>query len=392
MPADWIDSYMVLTDNSEPPAMFRRWVAISTLAAVLQRKCYLPWGTLTFYPNLYVVLIGPPGKARKGTAMAPGLDFLNEPGLNIKLAAEAITREALIRELKNAADTYINSETGEMIFHSSLTVYSPELTVFLGYQNTQLLSDLTDWYDCRKKWTYRTKWSGVDTIDGVWVNILGATTPALIQSSMPLDAIGGGLTSRMIFIYEPRRGKVVPDPFPTQEELDLLKYLQHKLELISMMGGPFRVTDEFMRLWTEWYLEQEHSRPFEDERFAAYIERRPANIMKLSMITCASRTLDMVITEDDLKRAIIFLEEAEIKMPMALSGVGRYGFAGILSSIMVEISTRKECELADLLRIFRHDITSWDLNKMLDTLEAMHFCHIITNTGKILYNESFDEQ
>ena len=56
----WIDNYLIYTDNSEPPRMFRLWSAISVIAAVLQRKCKLPWGTLTFYPNLYTVLVGPP--------------------------------------------------------------------------------------------------------------------------------------------------------------------------------------------------------------------------------------------------------------------------------------------------------------------------------------------
>ena len=124
---DWIDGYLKYTDNSEPPQMFRLWCAISVIASVLQRKCRLEWGTITFYPNMYVVLVAPSGKARKGTAMGPALDFLED--LNIKLAAEAITREALIRELANANSTDPDIESGSIEFHSSMTIFSPELTV-----------------------------------------------------------------------------------------------------------------------------------------------------------------------------------------------------------------------------------------------------------------------
>ena len=138
---DWITGFLKYTENTEPPYTFRLWTALHTITAVLQRKCYLPWGSLTFYPNMYIVLVAPPGAARKGTAMGPSLDMLSEPNLGVKLAAEAITREALIRELKNANDTIINQQTGEMIFHSSLTIHSQELTVFLGYHNYQLMSD-----------------------------------------------------------------------------------------------------------------------------------------------------------------------------------------------------------------------------------------------------------
>jgi hypothetical protein len=158
---------------------------------------------------MYIVLVAPSGKARKGTAMSPGLEILED--LNIHLAAESITREALIRELRTATTTVTNDD-GTIEFHSSLTIYSPELVVFLGHNNPQLLSDLTDWYDCRRKWTYRTKTQGTDEIHGVWVNLIGATTPELLQSALPLDAIGGGLTSRMVFVFEETKGKIVPAP------------------------------------------------------------------------------------------------------------------------------------------------------------------------------------
>ena len=97
---DWIEGYLKYTNNTEPPDSFREWVAVSVVASCLRRKCVLNWGSLIVYPNMYIVLVAPSGKARKGTAMRPGLKMLQEQG--IKLAAEAITREALIRELNES--------------------------------------------------------------------------------------------------------------------------------------------------------------------------------------------------------------------------------------------------------------------------------------------------
>ena len=202
---DWIDGFLEYTSNSEPPASYKLWTAISILSAVMQRKVFLEWGPLTFYPNMYVVLVGPSGKCRKGTAMSFAEDFLLDMD-QVHLAAESITREALIRTLSETTDN-VEIAPGNLQFHSSLTIFAPELTVFLGYNNFQLMSDITDWYDCRRKWTYRTKNMGTDVIDGVYVSLFGATTPELIRTTLPLDAIGGGLTSRMIFVYEPNKGK-----------------------------------------------------------------------------------------------------------------------------------------------------------------------------------------
>ena len=56
---DWIEGFMEFTDNSEAPDLFRYWTAVSCVAAALQRKTYVSLGTLTFYPNMYIILCAP---------------------------------------------------------------------------------------------------------------------------------------------------------------------------------------------------------------------------------------------------------------------------------------------------------------------------------------------
>ena len=370
---DWLESYLQFTDNSEPPILFHTWTALSVLAAALQRKCSLPWGTLRFFPNMYVVLVAPSGKARKGTAMGPGMDFLEDLGIN--MAAESTTRESLIREIKNSNDTIIHAD-GTTEFHSSLTIYSQELTVFLGYQNRQLMSDLTDWYDCRKRWTYRTKNMGTDDIIGLWVNLIGATTPELIQTSMPLDAIGGGLTSRMIFVFEYKKKKITPVPFLSKEELDLREKLLMDLEQIHMIQGEFKVTDDFLNLWISWYTAQEGNPPFVDDRFNGYFERRPSHAMKLSMISSVSRSSSLLLKQEDLERAIRILESTEVKMRYTFSGVGKSDNADVVNRVMVEIGIQKTCTFAHLMGRFYRDVDKIMLGNILQSLEAMKYITI----------------
>ncbi len=177
------------------------------IASAMRRKCYLNWGIYKFYPNMFIILVGPPGKARKGTAMNPAKKHL--ANLQIKTAAEATTKEALIRRIAESSDTYNEAKKGMigMQTHCSLTVFAEELTVFLGYSNRELMAHLADWFDCSAKWTYDTKGAGTDEITNLWVNILGATTPELMQATMPMELMGGGLSSRMIFVYAPKKGK-----------------------------------------------------------------------------------------------------------------------------------------------------------------------------------------
>ncbi len=381
---DWITGYLRYTDTTEPAETYRTWTAVSVLAAALQRKCRLEWGTLTFYPNLYIVLVGPSG-ARKGTAMSPGLKFLEE--LDIKIAAEAVTREALIRELKNANMTDQNMATGKMTFHSSLTIWAQELTVFLGYGNLQLMSDLCDWFDCRNKWTYRTKNMGTDEIIGVFVNLFGGTTPSLIRSAMPLDAIGGGLTSRIVFVFEEDIAQCQPCPFLSDAQLGLREQLRLDLERIYSMHGDFKVTKEFLDLWTEWYVSQHKSQPFEDtgHRFEGYFRRRPVHVMKLSMIVNASRTDRMIVEACDFQRALGILMEAEKKMPNTFSGVGKYQHAETLTSVMNELALKGEMSQEELMFMFRNDMDRFTLRNIVDALRAMGKIDVVTRAGKESY-------
>jgi hypothetical protein len=320
--------------------------------------------------------------------MGFGSEFLED--LNVKMAAESITREALIGELKNATDN-VQIEPGVLEFHSSLTIFAPELTVFLGYNNHALMSDLTDWYDCRSRWVYRTKHMGTDEINGVYVSLFGATTPELVRTTLPLDAIGGGLTSRMIFVYENKKGKIVPDPFQSDEELRLKQRLKVDLERIHTLKGIFKVTKGFVEKWTEWYVSQEDAPPFDDHRFSGYIERRPNHAMKLAMIVNASRTDQMIVTKQDLERAIAILEFTEKKMVQTFSGVGRAQNADITTRVMQEIAVKKEIPLSTLLTMFYFDADRRTMETIVETLRSMKF---ITTKGigkdQVLYYASED--
>jgi len=376
---DWITSFVKFTDNSEPPISFRQWTAVSCVAAVLQRKCFLPWGSLTFYPNMYIILVAPSGKARKGTAMGPGFDLLSD--LDVQMAAEAITREALIRELSKSGGSFVTDD-GTPVNHCSLTIFSKELTVFLGYQNHQLMSDLTDWFDCHSHWTYRTKTQGDDKITGVWVNLIGATTPQLIQSAMSLEAIGGGLTSRMIFVYEHRRGKTVALPMLTKDDLVLREKLLRDLERISLLQGPFTVDESFIGPWVPWYESQEDNPPFNDNRFAGYFERRAMHLLKLSMILSASRSDEMVIRDRDFAEALKLLEAAELKMPFAFSGVGKGANSDTMSQVMAELAICRETTFKDLLLKFYYDVDKFTLTKIVETLTAMGTITVAHKNGQ----------
>lgn len=386
---NWLDAYMQYTEDSEPPVLFRKWCAVSVIAAALQRKCRLPWGMVNFYPNLYIVLVAPAGRARKGTAMTPARSFIDAMG--IPRAAEAVTREALIRIIKEAETvTQSDSSAKPPYIHSSVTVFSPELTVFLGYNNIQLMSDLTDWFDCANSWTYRTKHEGTDDIKGIFLNLLGATTPDLLRSTLPLDAIGGGLTSRIIFVYEEKKGKTVPYPFESPETRERGTILRYDIELIHQLKGDFKVDKSFLNAWGDWYIAQEGKTPFKGfcpHALDGYIERRPTQVLKLSMIMSAAKGSSMILTEQDLREAIQLLEETEVKMPKTFGGIGAADNAPLTYKLLEYIDK----EGVSLREITKHFLFDGSLEEITSALQTMVAAGILeqglTQKGDAIYRQ-----
>ena len=372
---DWLDSWLRFTENTEPPRLFKKWAGLSTIAAALKRKCVFRLGSERWFPNMYVVLVGPSG-TRKNTAIRPAKEFLEQVG--IEIAANSTTRQQLIRALRKSNETEVDPETGAMDIHSSMNIFNSELTVFLGYKNLELITDLIDWYDCDDNWRYETKHDmgggNVDHVRGVWVNAFGGTTPDLIKSAMPSEAIGFGLTGRIVFVYEQKRGGTII--VPTYEE-DLREPLIHDLHEIKMMRGEFKAEPEFIDRWADWRIECDNEPPFDDPNFSPYLERRPAHAMKVSMLASASRSGDKILLAKDLDRAINILKETEVKMRYTFSGVGRSSFAATLSQVMTEVGLKKETTLKDLLNRFHMDIDKLGMMRILETLHAMGFAEII---------------
>jgi len=369
---DWLKLYLEYVENTEPPILYKEWVAISAIASVLKRKTWLDWGLDSrIFPNMYIVLVGPPGRCRKGTAMAPAALLIRKIG--VKMSASSITREALIKELEESSA--LDDINGDIVVHSSLTVNSPELTVFLGQDNKEMLMTLTDWYDCAGEWEYRTKTQGTNTVTGVWVNLLGATTPHLIQNALPLDAVGGGLASRMVFVYEDRIGKRVPAPFLTQLQKDQAEQLLNELTDISKLNGAFQLTADAMDAWVDWYMNMEKTNPKMPPTFEGYLNRRQTHLRKLLMILSASRSNDMIINVDDFTRALDLLQRTERKMPRTFAGMGSSRNSQTITILHEYISEKGRVTIKELYSdLYGHVESPQQFQQLLSMLITQGFC------------------
>lgn len=365
---DWIDAYKTYMAGEESPSIFNEWVAISTVAAAMQRKCFLRWKLHGYtYPNLYIVLVGPPAVG-KGVAMGAASTMLREA--NVRTSANAVTRQALIQDLMSATESV--DIDGSLYTHSSLTVFSKELAVFLGYNDYELISHMTDWFDCESHWVYKTIGRGDEVVENVFVNMIGATTPDIIQTHLPTDAVGGGLTSRIIFVFADAMSKIVAVPYLQVQDPALYAKMQHDLKAIAAMKGQFKVTNEFLELWVPWYINSRKNPMFGDGPLVRYDGRRAMHMLKICMVMNASRGDEsMVIDAQDFIKAKTALDSCEQVMPKTFRGYGSNPLADQLPHIIDFLQQMKEVRKKDLIQKFVNELTLREIDEALNTLKTL---------------------
>jgi len=373
---DWISGYLEWTKEDESPEIYRKWCAISGLAACLQRKCYHRLGRLVFYPNFYIALVGPSG-VRKSTAIAPIKTLLQERG--VELAASVTSKEKLIGAIvKLGSKDDMSAREGRERFlldqplspHASLTAISGELILFFPQKDMGFVKYLLDLYDNPDVFIYDTYKRGEEMIENVWFNLLGGITPDELNRSMTEEMVGAGFLGRFIIVYASKIGKLNGYPVETKEEKTLRRYLVEDMQSVLMMSGPFKPTPEWLELYLPWYENPETHQLFEGTKLDAYSTRRGSHIHKLSMISSASRNDSRVMKAEDFERAHFWLTQIEKRMLEAVGGIGSTQYGQNVDAVIGYLRSKGDkVPFSQLLSRFMTMIQQDDLMQILFALK-----------------------
>lgn len=323
---NWIEAYVRHTRYSESPDNFHFWTGVATVAGALRRRVWIDQRIFQWVPNFYIILVGPPGVAAKSTSIRQGISLL-EKVEGIHFGPQSMTWQSLAQDLERVREAVIiNEEQTEVM--SCVTISISELGTFLKADDDSLVSTLIAMWDGQKEsFKHSTKTQGTTEILNPWVNIIGCTTPSWIRANVPVSMIGGGLTSRIIFVYGEQKRQLVAYPgahVPSssfQKEKDLLI---EDLQQIADLKGEYMLSDEATKWGEEWYVKLNQHRPehMRSERFDGYIARKQTHLHKLAIVFAAAKRSQLVIEKEDLEEADLAITDIEFDMLKVFNSIG----------------------------------------------------------------------
>ena len=398
---EFLKTYLEYVEHTESPRIFHIWAALVGISSCLGRKSFLPFGISPMFPNLFVLLVGPPA-TRKGTAMKymkrnlkastkimfgptdtggkkQGLITAFEKGMSTEEEQEL---ENLLSSSEGLSANDMLETIGNIEFNidpannNFLCITASEFTSLTGEGNAEFLVFLQEMYD-GEDYVYQLKKESKILIDPLMV-LIGCTTPTNISNSLPAAAIGQGFTSRVLLVFSDSKYKRIAKP-PTLPEKLGAKIKEIYSEIYYNFQGPFKETETSEKLSETIY---NRTSDIADHRFIYYSERRHTHLLKVAMCLAAAR-LSQTIDVQDVQFADELLKYTEHYMPEAL---GEFGMSPLAKSKQKLIdflnSITEPISMTVLWQIMHRDMTQRDFpGALADLVNAGKIVQINSESG-----------
>lgn len=383
----WLKDYILYTAGHEAPEDFHVWVGLTIVGAVLRRKAWFDNVFYNLYPNLYTILVAPPGIGKKTTAINIGVSILRAADPACRIVSEKVTTEALARTLSKPTEYAKESGGLKLDISAEGLLVAPELTVFLGKEqyNEGLIMFLTRLYDCADVQEIETIARGKEKLVNVCVSMLGATTPSEINNAIGKSAKGSGFMSRLNVIQKESSPRVVPfaiKPDPTIKEM----LISGLFNLANNTKGEFK----FVGRAREWFIDyyKRHKYAIQSTRKPTdNIERQPDQLIKVAMCMAACEREDMSITEDILQRGFNLLAIAAKNNGETMRMIDATERGKLTQKVLAVIRENAGVVQRSVLmkNVYKLGLSSKELDSIIETLKDGDIVHTFMSAKKRYY-------
>lgn len=233
------------------------------------------------YPNLFTVLVGKSGGARKSTALRFAIDLARTLDDSLGVVSSIDSREGFIQYLEEIGKKQKQASDLRAIIRLSELRSLIDKSRMEGLRN--IVPTLADAYDCPASLEVVTRKSPV-SVAYPTISLHAATTPQWIEGLRPED-LQGGLGNRVMWVPgEP--GAMLPNPPPRdQARWDaLVAKLREQVQFWRGRGSTqFQLSAEAEKRWEKIYAYL-YPRGDDDPLIAVLSERLQNHCLKVALI------------------------------------------------------------------------------------------------------------
>jgi len=379
MKNNFIDNYATYSSGNEASHIYHKWSAISCLSSAISRRVWFDFGQFVHYANLYVILVGDPGNG-KSTAMSMGRRMVRQL-TDIQVAPPSITKEALTQLMGDEKGPCVKSfELDDEPFeYSHLTMFANEIVTLLntGGNAIGMIEFFTDIWD-QPVFEYKTKGSGTDVIKGPFVTLLGCMTPEQTGQMLKDNIISGGFSRRCLFVLTKDRGKPVPRPMTTPEQLAAEAECVEWLTMLGDRKGVFSMTKRAEDFYDKWYYANHATTAAQTSPvMKSYHRTKDCLLIKVSMLYALGTDYEMAAGNKPLVLDIPHFEfvlemfaEVEPNISKVFEGFGRNVLSDISARLLNAIDAQGGYMTEKQIRSHMWDHASTE--EMDDVLKHLH--------------------
>jgi hypothetical protein len=377
----WIQDILNDHTDVETPESWIYWSLLFTISSVAANAYTLKSfsGKVTYYPNVYIILLGDSGRG-KGYPVNLAKQFLLEADVTRVIAGRS-SIQAIIKE----ASTTRSTPGKAIITDSRAAIINGELSsaIIGDPQALEILTDLFDRNYHNKPWVNLLKGDGAERLKEPYFSCLFGSSPAHFYNSIPQHNIQGGYIGRNLVIYEEKRARDLDLLNPEGDNTDndwfrdkaIPQYVPH---LINIASNKMRlIPEESARVLYNTWRSQWRANETRYNDKTGFITRIPDHCLKVAMCLCLSRYENHgIIIESDVTEAIHKVTGLIYANTKTVEGNGIDPLAAATRKVMDILIAAPENQILrrELLQKGFGDFEPQVLDRIIDALIEMSWC------------------
>jgi hypothetical protein len=314
--SDLVDQFTLYTKGFRTCPLYRTWGGIALVSGAMERRIITKNDAYTNYPNLYVMLAGPPASGKgivdvvRRLWKATGTNFNGQIVPDFYVGVDNATKASLVDALARA-----KQESIPLYPYNCLLLPVEEFSDFFSVYDPSLLSFMTKIYNAPDDYEEERRGHGRTKIHAPLMTAILGYQPDIMNKVLLKEGADQGFLRRIVLIWNNRAERNTLFTFPPLDE-DLKKNICDRLHEIFSLQGEMKWYDDkpiaLLRRWDDIdgpYIPPNH------HHLQYYNETRTIHAIKLSMIASMSESANMIIKLHHVERAIQWLLDAEAVMP-----------------------------------------------------------------------------